>query len=107
MDFSQNVSVVTCKLSDNTKVTFESDENDFDAGVVWKATKTWMQEAQSYLVESTLVKSDKNVMVVGNELPSCSKNVILPPGFNTDAVLEKRGTTRRKYPVTATPGKDL
>ena len=31
MDFSQQFSVVTCKLSNNTKDTFESDENDFDA----------------------------------------------------------------------------
>ena len=31
MDFSQQFSVVTCKLSNNTKDTFKSDENDFDA----------------------------------------------------------------------------
>ena len=32
MDFSQQFSVVTYKLSINTKDTFESDENDFDVG---------------------------------------------------------------------------
>ena len=34
MDFSQQFSVVTCKVSNNTKDTFESDENDCDAGFV-------------------------------------------------------------------------
>lgn len=32
MEFSQQFSVVTCNFPNNTEVTFESDENDFDAG---------------------------------------------------------------------------
>ena len=34
MEFSQHFSVVNCNFPNNIEATFESDENDFDAGFV-------------------------------------------------------------------------
>lgn len=96
IDSSQQFSVVTCKLSNNTEVTFESDENDFDAGFVLESDEdictisNILPQLESTLINSRSISpSDKSVRVVDNELPStCRNNSIFPADFNNDVVLE-------------------
>ena len=95
MDFSQQFSVVTCILSDDTEITFESDENDFDAGFVLESDED-IYTGSSILpqLESTLINrksispSDENLRIFDNELPTCRDNSIFPADFNNDVVLE-------------------
>ena len=95
MDSPQQFSVVTCKLSNNTEVTFESDENDFDAGFVLESDEdiytgsNILPQLESTLITSKIVSpSDENLRVVDNELPTCRNNFIYPADFNNDVVLE-------------------
>ena len=99
MDFSQQFSVVTCKLSNNTKDTFESDENDFDADFFfWKVKnlKICIQEAISYHNWKAHWSMEKHITYwwkpqgcsVDYELPTCRNNLIFPADFNNDVVLE-------------------
>lgn len=81
IDSSQQFSVVTCKLSNNTEVTFESDENDFDAGFVLESDEdictisNILPQLESTLINSRSISpSDKSVRVVDNELPSTCRN---------------------------------
>ena len=65
MDFSQQFSVVTCKLSNNTEVTFESDENDFDAGFVLESDED-IYTGSNILpqLESTLINGEAYHLVM-------------------------------------------
>ena len=90
MDFSQHFSVVTCELSNNTEVTFESDENDFDAGLFLESDEDIDTESNILpQMESTLINSDENLRV-DDDLPICRKNLIFPADFNNDVVLESK-----------------
>ena len=59
MDSPQQFSEVTCKLSNNTEVTFESDENDFDAGFVLESDED-IYTGSNILpqLESTLINGE-------------------------------------------------
>ena len=77
-------------MSNNTEVTFESDENDFDAGFVLESDEDIDKESNFFpRLESTLINSDENLRV-DDELLTCRKNLIFPADFNNDVVLESK-----------------
>ena len=81
--------MVNCNFPNNIEVTFESDENDFDAGFVLESDEDTNAGSENLpQLESALVNIDKNVRAVDNELPISRKNVILPGDFDNDVVLE-------------------
>ena len=89
MEFSQHSSVVNCNFPNNIEVTFESDENDFDAGFVLESDEDTNAGSENLpQLDSALVNIDKNVRAVDNDLPISRKNVILPGDFDNDVVLE-------------------
>ena len=95
MDFSQEFSVVTCKLSNNTEVAFESNDDDFDSGFVLESDEdiytgsSILPQLQSTLIDSRSISpSDESRRVVDNELATCRNNLIFPSDFNNDVVLD-------------------